>query len=318
MEFVERGDTYSDQVLGVVQRLFAPVEDAGVDTLLLGCTHYPFLARTIGDVMGRDVVLVSSADETAFAVAAQLAAVGLTRRPREPAATHRFFSSGGRRWFPPPGPAAAGTRARPGGGDPVGLSLTVLGCSGSYPGRGMACSGYLVQGGGVNVVIDMGPGTLANLQRHIGLGDVDAVILSHRHPDHWTDITGLEVAWKYGLKREGLPVYTTPPRPASSPTTSRPWGWHRRSSGTPHGGMVVAIGELRCRFAYTEHYVETLAVRVDDLESGRSLAYSSDTGPAWSLTRSATASISPSARRRTWWTRKARACCTSAPDRPVP
>ena len=42
--------------------------DAGVDTLVLGCTHYPLLARTIGDVMGRDVVLVSSADETAFAV----------------------------------------------------------------------------------------------------------------------------------------------------------------------------------------------------------------------------------------------------------
>ena len=39
-----------------------------VDTLVLGCTHYPLLARTIGDVMGRDVVLVSSADETAFAV----------------------------------------------------------------------------------------------------------------------------------------------------------------------------------------------------------------------------------------------------------
>ena len=39
-----------------------------VDTLVLGCTHYPLLARTIGDVMGRDVVLVSSADETAFEV----------------------------------------------------------------------------------------------------------------------------------------------------------------------------------------------------------------------------------------------------------
>ena len=48
--------------------------DAKVDALLLGCTHYPFLARTIGDVMGRDVVLVSSADETAFAVTRTLEA----------------------------------------------------------------------------------------------------------------------------------------------------------------------------------------------------------------------------------------------------
>ena len=56
----------------LAERLLAPVRDAGVDTLLLGCTHYPFLARTIADVMGRDVVLVSSADETAFEVRAIL------------------------------------------------------------------------------------------------------------------------------------------------------------------------------------------------------------------------------------------------------
>jgi glutamate racemase len=48
--------------------LLAPVREAEVDTLVLGCTHYPLLARTISDVMGPEVVLVSSADETAFAV----------------------------------------------------------------------------------------------------------------------------------------------------------------------------------------------------------------------------------------------------------
>ena len=68
VEFVEAGDVDSDQVHVLAERLLAPVRDADVDTLVLGCTHYPLLARTIGDVMGRDVVLVSSADETAFAV----------------------------------------------------------------------------------------------------------------------------------------------------------------------------------------------------------------------------------------------------------
>ena len=68
VEFVEAGDVDSDQVHVLAERLLAPVRDATVDTLVLGCTHYPLLARTIGDVMGRDVVLVSSADETAFAV----------------------------------------------------------------------------------------------------------------------------------------------------------------------------------------------------------------------------------------------------------
>ena len=68
VEFVEAGDVDSDQVHVLAERLLAPVRDADVDTLVLGCTHYPLLARTIGDVMGPDVVLVSSADETAFEV----------------------------------------------------------------------------------------------------------------------------------------------------------------------------------------------------------------------------------------------------------
>jgi glutamate racemase len=68
VEFVEAGDVDSDQVHVLAERLLSPVRSAGVDTLVLGCTHYPLLARTINDVMSRDVVLVSSADETAFAV----------------------------------------------------------------------------------------------------------------------------------------------------------------------------------------------------------------------------------------------------------
>src|SRR4051812_11602345 len=60
VEFVERGETSGDQVTILAERLLAPVRDAGVDTLLLGCTHYPYLARVITDVLGPDVVLVSS------------------------------------------------------------------------------------------------------------------------------------------------------------------------------------------------------------------------------------------------------------------
>src|SRR4029434_4785947 len=68
VEFVESGDLKSDPRHVLAQRVLAPIRAAGVDVLVLGCTHYPLLARTIGDVMGRDVVLVSSADETAFEV----------------------------------------------------------------------------------------------------------------------------------------------------------------------------------------------------------------------------------------------------------
>ncbi len=93
VEFVERGETGSDQVHVLAERLLAPVLEARVDTLLLGCTHYPFLARTISDVVGRDVVLVSSADETAFEVQKILAEAGVGRRATK-AGTHTWISSG--------------------------------------------------------------------------------------------------------------------------------------------------------------------------------------------------------------------------------
>jgi glutamate racemase len=100
VEFVERGETDSDQVHVLAERLLAPLKDAEVDTLLLGCTHYPFLARTIADVMGREVVLVSSADETAFDVLATLEVTGTGAGTGDGVGRdHRFLSSGDIGWF---------------------------------------------------------------------------------------------------------------------------------------------------------------------------------------------------------------------------
>jgi glutamate racemase len=96
VEFVEAGDIDSDQVHVLAERLLAPVRAAGIDTLVLGCTHYPLLARTIGDVMGRDVVLVSSADETAFAVRDLLGARSRSARSASSGSgsRHTFMTSG--------------------------------------------------------------------------------------------------------------------------------------------------------------------------------------------------------------------------------
>ena len=99
VEFVERGETDSDQVRILAERLLAPVKEANVDTLLLGCTHYPFLARTIADVMGRGCVLVSSADETAFEVHALLDDIGLGKRSGAGKGRHTFVSTGDVAWF---------------------------------------------------------------------------------------------------------------------------------------------------------------------------------------------------------------------------
>lgn len=98
VEFVERGQTSGDEITLLAERLLAPVIDAGVDALLLGCTHYPYLSRVISDVMGPDVVLVSSGDETAFALAARLRAENLLTGDTT-VGKHQFLSSGDVQWF---------------------------------------------------------------------------------------------------------------------------------------------------------------------------------------------------------------------------
>jgi len=93
VELVERGETGGDEARALAGRLLEPVVAAGVDSLLLGCTHYPYLARIIGEVMGPDVVLVSSADETAFEVRSILSEAGLRSRTTSPG-SQRWISSG--------------------------------------------------------------------------------------------------------------------------------------------------------------------------------------------------------------------------------
>jgi ribonuclease BN (tRNA processing enzyme) len=161
------------------------------------------------------------------------------------------------------------------GGD---LTVTVLGCSGTYAGPGGACSGYLVRSPEATVAVDLGSGTLANLQDHVDLAELDAVVLSHEHPDHWLDVPLLRNALRYMLDLGDLPVYGTAGTRSLAaelidqlePTLI----WH-----TVDRHSVVEIGDLRLRFSRTDHPVETLAVRVD--AAGRSLLYSADTGPAW-------------------------------------
>jgi len=95
VEFVEAGDVESDQVHVLAERLLAPVRDAGVDTLVLGCTHYPLLTGVLQIVMGDQVTLVSSAEETAKDVVRVLTERDLLREPGdEPEAGHEFFATG--------------------------------------------------------------------------------------------------------------------------------------------------------------------------------------------------------------------------------
>ena len=173
----------------------------------------------------------------------------------------------------------------------MGLTVTVLGCSGSDPGAGGACSGYLVSDGETTVWLDAGSGTLANLQREVDPAAVDAVVLSHEHPDHWSDVEGFHNVLRFALGREGVPVFA-------------PAGLRRRTYGDTAPWLVwndvadrdrVDVGTLTLTFSRTDHPPETLAVRVDSGvgggaagdgsvgRSGGSVAYSADTGPRWSM-----------------------------------
>ena len=94
VEFVEQGVTGGTELITVAHDYLDPLARAGVDTLILGCTHYPLLTGVVSYVMGEEVTLVSSADETAKDVYRTLVAAGLTRSTGLPEPEHRFLTTG--------------------------------------------------------------------------------------------------------------------------------------------------------------------------------------------------------------------------------
>ena len=162
------------------------------------------------------------------------------------------------------------------------LTITVLGASGTYPAPGTACSGYLLRSASTAIWLDCGTGTLSKLQQHVPLTDLDGIVCTHSHPDHWLELPVAVNALRYGLGR---------------PKANLPLFWTRQTeelfrtvSGKPEPTFLatvvdetstVRIGDVDLSFSRTDHPVETLAVRAD--AGGRSIAYSSDTGDGWEL-----------------------------------
>lgn len=162
------------------------------------------------------------------------------------------------------------------------MKLDVLGSSGTYPVPDRPASGYLVGHGSTQILCDVGFGVMAELQRRMSPDRLDAVVLSHRHPDHCADFLALHHALAYGpFERRGLPVFAAP-------------GLADRIAeflGAGEGHVLfdifdfhevgaenhVTVGEIDLRFAVTAHSVPTIATRFE--AGGRSFAYSADTGP---------------------------------------
>jgi len=160
------------------------------------------------------------------------------------------------------------------------LSVTVIGCSGTYSSINSSCSSYLFETSTTSVLVDAGPGSSMELQRHIDLADLDAIVVSHEHPDHWTELPSLYHGFRYGVERLGVPLFGTAGTralldAACPDATSTAYDWQ-----TIDADSTVTIGDITFTFSLTDHPVETLAVLA---ESGdRRIGYSADTGPDWS------------------------------------
>ncbi len=162
------------------------------------------------------------------------------------------------------------------------MRLTILGSSGTYPAAGLPASGYLVQWGGESVWVDAGPGTFTALCGQVEPGELDAVIVSHRHPDHCTDFFALFHYLAYGPGgRAPMKVFV----PAGAADHLAGFVGDEADDGAfwrlfdfrTVGDDVVALGGMTLRFAVASHSVPTVGVRLE--AGGRSLAYSADTGP---------------------------------------
>ncbi|GAC1363302.1 MAG: MBL fold metallo-hydrolase [Actinomycetota bacterium] len=164
--------------------------------------------------------------------------------------------------------------------------LIVLGGGGTYPTPGAACSGYLHRSGATNLWVDCGPGSFANLQRHIKPSEVSAIVLSHTHLDHVVDLYPFLYAIRYGPDAtgpQGLEVYA----PAGAAEfLGRLVG--AEGEGDPTFGgylnfrtisatLIQQIGDFELRFCLTRHPVETYAMRF--VTKGQAVAYTADTGP---------------------------------------
>jgi glutamate racemase len=113
VEFVEAGITTGPELLGVAEEYLKSIKDAGVDTLVLGCTHYPLLTGVIQYVVGEDVSLVSSAEETAKDVYRTLVAHDLLRDASAPSPHHEFLATGDVAGFAALGQRILGSSVQP-------------------------------------------------------------------------------------------------------------------------------------------------------------------------------------------------------------
>lgn len=158
------------------------------------------------------------------------------------------------------------------------MRARVLGCSGGYPTADNPNSGYLLTEGGTRIWLDAGTGSFAALQRYTDYARLDALVLSHLHPDHCADVYPLYVALRYE-KNARLRLLAPP---GSLEVLDSLMEISEAFDFQPvDEGDTAEVSGVRLSFRRTAHPIHTLAVRADSASG--SLAYSADTGPATDL-----------------------------------
>jgi ribonuclease BN (tRNA processing enzyme) len=178
------------------------------------------------------------------------------------------------------------------------MRITVLGKSPSWQDAGGACSGYLLRDGGAAVLVDCGNGVFGKLRQHIYYVDIDAVVISHLHADHFLDLVPFAYALCYAPRQQPVPV---PPWPGTEtpahPRLLTPPGSReafRRIVGAWGNEDLIEsafaleeydettrpdVGSMRFQFHKVPHFTETFAIQVTSSNGGGRLAYGADSRP---------------------------------------
>jgi ribonuclease BN (tRNA processing enzyme) len=182
------------------------------------------------------------------------------------------------------------------------MRLTVLGKSPSWQDANGACSGYLLEEGGSSVLVDCGNGVFSKLRRYRDYTQVDAVLVSHLHADHFLDLVPFSYALTYAPRQQPVPVDRWPgtddparPRliaPPGAAATFRhvvgAWG----NEDLIESAFAIEeydeesrpeVGPLRFSFRIVPHFRETFAISVESSNGGGRLVFGADCGPTENL-----------------------------------
>ncbi len=156
------------------------------------------------------------------------------------------------------------------------MKVTILGNNGPFPSAGGACSGYLITDGDKNILIDCGNGVLANLQKFIRIEELDAIILTHLHSDHTSDMMVLRYAVQIKMNR-GAEI-----RPIEVYAPNQPQEEYNRidikgvfNLKPINHELVLYFGDMKLEFKEMVHPVTSYAVSI--VSNGKKFVFSGDT-----------------------------------------